>query len=140
MIILAATGYLQVRAYASTALIPLMDVAILITDPNGAVIANRLTNRNGLLDAPIPITVPDRSESLQPSAGSVPFTKINLYARLEGYEEIEAENASIANQLAKGVLSRSAGGFVICRYNYCAESGDDPAVGIPGKPKSGRNL
>ena len=95
MIILAATGYLQVRAYASTALIPLMDVAILITDPNGAVIANRLTNRNGLLDAPIPITVPDRSESLQPSAGSVPFTKINLYARLEGYEEIEAENVQL---------------------------------------------
>lgn len=95
MIILAATGYLQVRAYASTALIPLMDVAILITDPNGAVIANRLTNRNGLLDAPIPITVPDRSESLQPSAGSVPFAKINLYARLEGYEEIEAENVQL---------------------------------------------
>lgn len=95
MIILAATGYLQVRAYASTALIPLMDVAILITEPNGAVIANRLTNRNGLLDAPIPITVPDRSESLQPSAGSVPFTKINLYARLEGYEEIEAENVQL---------------------------------------------
>lgn len=95
MIILAATGYLQVRAYASTALIPLMDVAILITDSNGAVIANRLTNRNGLLDAPIPITVPDRSESLQPSAGSVPFTKINLYARLEGYEEIEAENVQL---------------------------------------------
>ena len=95
MIILAATGYLQVRAYASTALIPLMDVAILITDPNGAVIANRLTNRNGLLDAPIPITVPDRSESLQPSAGSVPFTKINLYARLESYEEIEAENVQL---------------------------------------------
>ena len=89
MIILAATGYLQVRAYASTALIPLKDVAILITDPNGAVIAN------GLLDAPIPITVPDRSESLQPSAGSVPFTKINLYARLEGYEEIEAENVQL---------------------------------------------
>ena len=95
MIILAATGYLQVRAYASTALIPLKDVAILITDPNGAVIANRLTNRNGLLDAPIPITVPDRSESLQPSAGSVPFAKINLYARLEGYEEIEAENVQL---------------------------------------------
>ena len=95
MIILAATGYLQVRAYASTALIPLKDVAILITDPNGAVIANRLTNRNGLLDAPIPITVPDRSESLQPSAGSVPFTKINLYARLEGYEEIEVENVQL---------------------------------------------
>lgn len=95
MIILAATGYLQVRAYASTALIPLKDVAILITDPNGAAIANRLTNRNGLLDAPIPITVPDRSESLQPSAGSVPFTKINLYARLEGYEEIEAENVQL---------------------------------------------
>lgn len=95
MIILAATGYLQVRAYASTALIPLKDVAILITDSNGAVIANRLTNRNGLLDAPIPITVPDRSESLQPSAGSVPFTKINLYARLEGYEEIEAENVQL---------------------------------------------
>lgn len=95
MIILAATGYLQVRAYASTALIPLKDVAILITDPNGAAIANRLTNQNGLLDAPIPITVPDKAESLEPNTGSVPFTRINLYARLEGYEEIEAENVQL---------------------------------------------
>lgn len=95
MIILAATGYLQVRAYASNALIPLEDVAILITDPNGRAIASRLTNRSGLLNTPIPITVPDRAESLSPSFGSIPFTRVNLYARLENYEEIEAENIQL---------------------------------------------
>ena len=56
--LLSSTGYIQVRAYTSNALIPLKDVAVTITDTSGAAIAMRLTNRNGLLDAPIEITVP----------------------------------------------------------------------------------
>lgn len=95
MIILAATGYIQVRAYASTAQIPLEDVAILITDTQGLVLAGRLTNRSGLLDTPIPIPVPDKSESQSPNNGPDPFTKVNLYARLEDYEEIEVEDVQI---------------------------------------------
>lgn len=48
----------------------------------------RLTNRNGLLDEPIPIEVPDLSASQTPSTGIIPFTSVNLYARKENYEEI----------------------------------------------------
>ncbi len=55
----------------------------------------RLTNRNGLLDAPIEIDVPDRSASLSPNTGVIPFATVNLYARLENYEEIEVENLQV---------------------------------------------
>lgn len=92
---LPATGYLQVRAYASDAQIPLEDVAITITDTDGAAIAMRLTNRSGLLDAPVEIVVPDRSASLSPNTGIIPYTTVNLYARLENYEEIHADNIQI---------------------------------------------
>ena len=92
---MSATGYLQVRAYASNAQIPLMDVAITVTDIDNSTIAMRLTNRSGLLDEPIAIVVPDRSASLKPNTGVIPFTNVNLYARLENYEEIHADNVQI---------------------------------------------
>ena len=92
---LSATGYIQVRAFASNAQIPLKDVAITITGTDGAAIAMRLTNRSGLLDAPVEITVPDLSASQSPNTGIIPFAVVNLYARLENYEEINIENLQI---------------------------------------------
>jgi len=92
---LAATGYIQVHAYASYAQIPLKDVAVTVTDVSGNGIAMRLTNRSGMLDTPIAIQVPDLSASQTPSTGIIPFAVVNLYARLENYEEIEIENLQI---------------------------------------------
>ena len=92
---LSATGYIQVRAFTSNAQIPLKDVAITITGTDGAAIAMRLTNRNGQLDAPVEITVPDLSASQSPNTGIIPFSVVNLYARLENYEEINIENLQI---------------------------------------------
>lgn len=89
------TGYIQVRAYASNAQIPLKDVAIAITDLNDSAIALRLTNRSGQLDAPVEITVPDLSASQTPNTGITPFAVVNLYARLPNYEEIEAKNVQV---------------------------------------------
>ena len=89
------TGYIQVRAYASNAQIPLKDVAIAITDLNDSAIALRLTNRSGQLDAPVEITVPDLSASQTPNTGITPFAMVNLYARLPNYEEIEAKNVQV---------------------------------------------
>lgn len=89
------TGYIQVRAYASNAQIPLKDVAIAITDLNDSAIALRLTNRSGQLDAPVEITVPDLSASQTPNTGVTPFAVVNLYARLPNYEEIEAKNVQV---------------------------------------------
>ena len=92
---LPATGYIQVRAYTSYAQIPLKDVAVTITDTGGAAIAMRLTNRSGLLDSPVEIVVPDRSASQSPNSGVIPYAVIDLYARLENYEEIHAEKLQV---------------------------------------------
>lgn len=91
---LSAIGYITVRAYTSTAQIPLSDVAIAITNPEGEPIALRLTDRNGRID-PIAIEVPDLSASQRPDTGIIPYTQINIYARKEDYEQIEAENVQI---------------------------------------------
>lgn len=87
-------GFLQLRAYTSTAQFPLQDVAITVTASDGTAIAMRLTDRNGLI-TPIEIPVPDRSESLQPDPAERPFTVVNLYARKRGYEQVESENLQI---------------------------------------------
>ena len=91
---MSATGYIQVRAYESFAQLPLENVAITVTDPDGTAIAVRLTDRNGRID-PIEIPVPERTFSLSPNPGEKPFTNVNLYARLQGYEQIENENLQV---------------------------------------------
>ena len=90
-----ATGYLQVRAFASYAEIPLKDVAVAITDIGGAGIALRLTNRSGVLDIPVEIEVPELSASQSPDTGIIPYSSVNIYARLNNYEEIFVENVQI---------------------------------------------
>ena len=92
---LSATGYIQVHAYTSNAQIPLKDVSIAITDTDGAGIALRLTNRSGTLDEPVAIAVPDFSASQSPNTGIIPIATVNLYARLENYEEISIEKLQI---------------------------------------------
>ena len=94
-ILLSAKGYIQVRAYTSYAQIPLEGVAVSITDANGEAIALRLTNRNGALDIPVEITVPDFSAGQRPDTDIIPFGVVNLYARLKDYEAIEIENLQI---------------------------------------------
>ena len=92
---MSAIGYIQVHAYTSFAQIPLKDVAVAITDTDGAAIALRLTNRSGTLDKPVEITVPNLSASQSPNTGVIPFTTVDLYARLENYEEIHIEKLQI---------------------------------------------
>lgn len=94
-IALSATGYIQVHAYTSNARIPLQGAAVTITNPDGTAIAMRLTNRSGTLDVPVEITVPDRSASQSPNTGIIPFSDVNLYARLENFETIEIENLQV---------------------------------------------
>ena len=54
----------------------------------------RLTNRSGQID-PVEITVPDLSESQAPDPQETPYAIVNLYARLDGFEQIEVENLQI---------------------------------------------
>ncbi|MBE6917919.1 MAG: spore cortex-lytic protein [Ruminococcaceae bacterium] len=81
------TGYIQTHAYQSNAQLPLQNVTVTVSSPDGTVIALRLTDRSGRID-PIPIPVPDRSESLTPDTPEIPFTTVNLTARLKDYEQI----------------------------------------------------
>ena len=94
MIILASTGYITVHAYTSYAQLPLENVAISITSSDGTAIALRITDRNGQI-RPVTIPVPDRSAGLSPDTGETPYTSVNLYARLRGYEQVEYENIQI---------------------------------------------
>ena len=85
---MSAVGNIQVRAYTSFAQIPLKDVAVTVTDTDGSAIAMRLTNRSGQFDRPISVVVPDLSAGQSPNTGIIPFSIVNLYARLENFEEI----------------------------------------------------
>ena len=89
-----ATGFIQLRAYTSTAQFPLKDVAITVTSSDGTAIAMRLTDRNGLI-VPIELPVPDLEESLKPDPQERPFATVNLYARKQGYEQVESENLQV---------------------------------------------
>lgn len=91
---MSATGYIQVHAYTSYAQLPLENVAVTVTATDGTAIAMRLTDRSGRI-APIEVPVPERSESLTPNPGEKPFTSVNLYARLKGYEQFEMENVQV---------------------------------------------
>lgn len=88
------TGYLQIRAFTSVAQLPLQDVAVSVTASDGTAIALRLTDRNGRIP-PIPVPVPDRSESLSPDPPETPFTTVNVYGRKKDYEQVEVESVQI---------------------------------------------
>lgn len=91
---MSATGYIQVRAYTSNAEFPLKNVAITITATDGTAIAMRLTDQSGQI-VPVEIPVPDKSESQAPESAEPPFTAVNLYARLQGYEQVESTNMQV---------------------------------------------
>ena len=93
-----ATGYIQVHAYTSNARLPLEGAAIAITDMEDNILALRLTNRSGQLEEPIAISVPELSAGQTPDTGVVPYTLVNLYARLENYEMIEAMQVQVFPQ------------------------------------------
>ncbi len=89
-----STGYIKVHAYTSFARIPLEDAAITVSSPDGTVLAMRLTDRTGLI-SPIPIPTPERSESQTPNPEEVPFTTVNVYGRIGGYEQIESKSLQV---------------------------------------------
>ncbi len=88
------TGYIQVHAYAGDAELPLQDVAVTVTATDGTAIAARLTDRSGRI-TPIPVPTPPLDNSQSPGSPEAPFTAVTLHARLQGYEQIDAENIQI---------------------------------------------
>lgn len=94
VIILPDTGYIQVYAYTSQARIPLKDVAVTVTALDGTAIAMRITDRNGKID-PIAIPVPNLSESQTQNPEEPPFARVNLYARLKNFVQIENEDLQV---------------------------------------------
>ena len=86
-IVLSSTGYIQVNAYSSYARLPLKDVAVSITAPDGTALALALTDRSGRIE-PVALPVPDPAASQSPNTGQPGFATVNLQARLQGYEQI----------------------------------------------------
>ena len=66
----------------------------MVTATAGTAIATRLTDRSGLTD-PIEFPAPDTSAGTSPDSGTVPYTAVNVYARLEGFEQVQNENVQI---------------------------------------------
>ena len=89
-----STGYITLNAFTSEAQIPLRDVAIAVTASDGTALALRLTDRNGQI-TPIELPVPELSAGQTPETNIIPFTAVNLFARLEGYEQIENEGLQV---------------------------------------------
>lgn len=90
----------------------------------------RLTNRSGILDAPVEITVPDLAASQSPNTGVIPFAVVNLYARLEDYEEIIIKNLQIfANTVTDQNLELIPLSELPERWNK-AETFDTPAQNL----------
>lgn len=118
------------HAYTGSAQIPLKDVTIAITDNNGAGIAMRLTNRSGQLDKPVEISVPDLSASQSPNTGIIPFATVNLYARLENFEEINVERLQVfANTVTDQDLAMIPLAEFPNKWNI-AETFDTPAQNL----------
>lgn len=69
-----------------------MAVTVVATD--GTAIAMRVTERSGQI-ALIPIPVPDIEAGQTPDTGQIPFTRVNLFARLAGYIQIEDEDVQV---------------------------------------------
>ena len=94
MIHLPSTGYITVHAYTSYAFLPLANVAVTVTATDGTALAFRITDRNGQI-APISIPVPDVEAGLTPDTNEIPYTRVNLHARLKGFEQIKNENVQV---------------------------------------------
>lgn len=69
-------------------------MAVSIVSEDGTAIALRLTDRSGMIK-PVEIPVPDKADSQTPGADERPFTSVNLYARLKGFEQEEFEQVQV---------------------------------------------
>ena len=88
---MSAIGYIQARAYTSSAQLPLRDVTVVVTAPEGTAIAMRTTDRSGLIQIP----VPDLSESREPGADERPYAQVNMFAYLGGFGPFESKNIQV---------------------------------------------
>lgn len=91
---MSAIGYIQARAYTSSAQLPLRGVTVVVTAPDGTAIAMRTTDRSGLIPV-IQIPVPDLSESLEPGADECPYAQVNMFAYLGGFCPFESKNIQV---------------------------------------------
>lgn len=91
---MSAIGYIQARAYTSSAQLPLRDVTVVVTAPEGTAIAMRTTDRSGLIPV-IQIPVPDLSKSREPGADERPYAQVNMFAYLGGFGPFESKNIQV---------------------------------------------
>ena len=93
---MAATGYLTVRTYASRAQLPIANATVVVnenTDDGTRLLAIRITDQSGRI-SPIPITTPDRADSLSPGDPR-PWTPVELIVEHPDYERVLVENLQV---------------------------------------------
>lgn len=61
---------------------------------DGTTIAMRLSDSSGLIRA-VEIPVPDKAESQEPNPPEVPYTQVNLFAYLDGYEMVISQGVQV---------------------------------------------
>ena len=91
---MSGVGYIHIKAYTSRAQIPLEDVAVSVLDAEGKLLALRVTDQSGNT-TPISVQVPNATNSQSPQSGRPIFTKVNIYARAEGYEQVLARDVQV---------------------------------------------
>ena len=91
---MSAIGYIQARVYTSSAQLPLRDVTVVVTAPEGTAIAIRTTDRSGLIPV-IQIPVPDLSESQEPGSEERPYAQVNMFAYRNGFGPFESRNIQV---------------------------------------------
>lgn len=95
-------GMFQARVYTSKALLPVRDVAVVVTTgtcENQHLAGIRLTDENGLTET-IQIDTPDAGLSTNPGNSS-PYAVCNVKAAHPGYETVEVDSV----QIFPGVLT-----------------------------------
>lgn len=53
-----------------------------------------LTDKSGKF-GPVELSVPDKSSSLSPNPSERPYTLVNIHARAENFEQIQANNVQV---------------------------------------------
>lgn len=93
---MAQNGYIAARIYTSRGSLPVEGAVVTVlsdTDGTMNIVGKRTTDKNGQI-APIIISAPDESLSLEPNSGKV-FTTVDVRVDKEGYYTVYIKNVQV---------------------------------------------
>ncbi len=93
---MAQNGYIAARIYTSRGSLPVEGAVVTVlsdTDGTMNIVGKRTTDKNGQI-APIIVSAPDESLSLEPNSGKV-FTTVDVRVDKEGYYTVYIKNVQV---------------------------------------------